>query len=101
MRLAALESAQIGLKVMFEVGQDYKIRLSEGKDESSFNGKVLRVDLPLIVVEHDGGELIINTGSLGFISAERDDEEIRVAKATKLQTWIDDFDRRPPPRKVV
>lgn len=62
---------------MFEIGKDYTIRMNDGEGESSFNGKVLKVELPLIVVEHGGGEQIINTSSLGFVSAERDDEETR------------------------
>ena len=78
---------------MFKVGKDYKIRMNDGEGESSFNATLLRADLPLIVVEHGGGELIINTGSLGFVSAERDDEEIRAAKLAKHNEWLDSLDR--------
>lgn len=79
---------------MFEVGKEYTIRMNDGEGESSFNGKLLRVELPLIVVEHGGGEKIINIGSLGFVSAERDDEEIRAAKLAKHQNWIDSLGKR-------
>lgn len=86
---------------MFEVGKDYTIRMNDGEGESSFNGRLLRAELPLIVVEHGGGELIINTGSLGFVSAERDDEEVRAAKAAKHQEWVDSLGSRRSPPKVV
>lgn len=86
---------------MFEVGKDYTIKMNDGEGESSFNAKLLRAELPLIVVEHGGGELIINTSSLGFVSAERDDEEVRAAKAAKHQEWIDSLGSRPTPPKVV
>ena len=82
---------------MFEVGKEYRIKMNDGESESSFNGKVLKIEMPLLAVEYGGTELIINTASLGFVSAERDDEDTRAAKLAKheeltssLRNWPSD-----------
>ena len=86
---------------MFEIGKEYTIRMNDGEGESSINAKVLKVEMPLIVIEHGGGEVIINTSSLGFVSAERDDEETRAAKLAKHNEWLDSLSASPPPPNVV
>ena len=73
---------------MFEVGKDYMIKMHDGESQSSFNARLLSVDLPLIEVEHGASKVIINIGSSGFVSAERDDEELRAAKLAAHNHFI-------------
>ena len=78
---------------MFVVGKEYKIRMNDGTGQSSINATVLEVGMPLIVVGHDYGELIINTSSLGFVSAQRDDQDTRACKQAKNDEWLDSVGR--------
>lgn len=77
---------------MFEVGKVYTIKMQDAKSQSSFAGKMLSVDLPLIEVEHGASKTIINVGSTGFISAERVDEELVEAESHFLASMEPDPD---------
>jgi hypothetical protein len=70
---------------MFEVGKGYTIRVHDGATQSSFNAKLVKVELPLLVVEHDLVERVVDTSSPEFVSARRDDEETRAAELEKRQ----------------
>jgi hypothetical protein len=65
---------------MWEVGKGYTIWMNDGAAESSFNAKLVKVELPLVVVERDGVQQVVDTSSPEFVSARRDDEEIRAAE---------------------
>jgi hypothetical protein len=60
---------------MFKVGKTYTITLREnGESEDLLGCTILEVNLPLIKIKKkDGDEQILNTGSLSFVRARRDD----------------------------
>lgn len=77
---------------MFEVGKIYTIRMQDGESQSYFEAKLLSVDLPLIEVEHGASKKIINVGSVAFVSADRDDEELVEAQSHFLASMEPDPD---------
>lgn len=57
---------------MFTVGETYRIVLREnGEPTTHPECKIISVQLPLIKIKQHGEEIILNTGSLSFVSAER------------------------------
>jgi hypothetical protein len=56
---------------MFEIGKTYKLRLWEDGDITDpWNCTVVEVEMPVVKFEHAGRELIVNTASKGFVTAE-------------------------------
>jgi hypothetical protein len=56
---------------MFEIGKTYKIFMEEGEDAVEYTYcKILGVEGNLIKYKHCGREIILNTASPKFISAE-------------------------------
>jgi hypothetical protein len=59
---------------MFKVGATYRITLRENGENTELIGcKVIAVDMPHIKIEQNGDERILNTTSLCFVAAKRDD----------------------------
>jgi hypothetical protein len=59
---------------MFKVNESYKIKMRDNGETTDYHQcKVIAVDMPLIKVVQGGKEIVLNTGSLAFVSAQRDD----------------------------
>ncbi|WP_292229490.1 hypothetical protein [Brevundimonas sp.] len=54
---------------MFEVGETYQLEWAEGGDHTYQSAKVIAWEAPLLKVELQSGERIINTASALFIGA--------------------------------
>jgi hypothetical protein len=72
---------------MFEVGREYMFTTGTGEQEASWWGEVLEVSLPLIRVTGADREIIINTSSPGFVSAEIQPHRSPEEKETSRKTW--------------
>jgi hypothetical protein len=58
---------------VFQVGETYTITLRENGDNTLYGGcKIVSVQMPLIKITQNGSEKVLNTGSLSFVSAEKD-----------------------------
>ncbi len=55
---------------MFEVGREYMFTTGLGKQENTWWGEVLEFSFPLIKVKGAAREIIINTSSPSFVSAQ-------------------------------
>ena len=67
---------------MFEIGKYYKVKMWEDSDDGGIiteygAAKVIEVSLPLVKFKDSavsgGGETILNTASLAFVSAQVED----------------------------
>jgi hypothetical protein len=56
--------------MMFEVGREYMFTTGTGGQEATWWGEILEVSLPLIKVTGSTREIVINTSSPSFVSAE-------------------------------
>lgn len=68
---------------MFEEGKDYIISLLVGDEQHNLYSKVISVEMPLIKIGQAGGDVVINTHSPNFISAERRGADVDEAKAAR------------------
>ena len=65
---------ETGRAALFKVGAIYGNPTSRGRRDSGYTGcKIVAVEMPLIKIETNGDERILNTVSLCFVAANRDE----------------------------
>ena len=65
---------ETGRAALFKVGAIYRNHTSRERRDSGYTGcKIVVIEMPLIKIETNGDERILNTGSLCFVAVNRDE----------------------------